>query len=101
MKFKKREYQRFPRKLKKHIPVGAYCYIPNGKNGQKWNEEYKIFLPTYGVTYCKFHGSIKIKDKPEIEDWENEFLEDKVEWCKLLKYDIMDSCKSCTFKKWY
>jgi hypothetical protein len=99
MKFKKREHSRVPRKLKKQIPIGVYCYVPNGKNSQRWSEEYKMFLPTYGVDYCKFHGSIKIKDKPEIEDWEQEFLEENIEWCKLLKYDIMDSCKSCTFKK--
>lgn len=101
MGFKKREYHRVPRKLKKHIPVGVYCYVPNGKNGKKWNEEYKIFIPTHGVKYCRFHGSIKVKDKPEIEECEEEFLEDKVECCKLVKYEITDSCKSCSFRKVY
>ncbi len=97
---------KIPRKLKKKIPLGMYCYKFNGKISQKWNEEYKQFLPSYGVDLCPFYTSIKIKDVPqdsedeimkEMRD-ENEFPEETIGWCKLVKYSIDDQCKSCSVK---
>lgn len=95
---------RVPRKLKKKIPKDTvYCYTYNGKHGEDWNDEYKTHLPWYGVNYCPFATNIKIKDMKPIpkwadEDYLKEFGEESIEWCKLVKYEIEDSCKSCGLK---
>ncbi len=98
MKFKKKEYKRVPRKLKKQIPVGMYCYVSTGKTSQIWDEEYKTFVTSYHTKECTFYDRIKIKDKPEIEDWEKEYLEEWTGWCKLYKLQPDDQCKSCGLK---
>lgn len=92
---------RIPRKLKKKIPKGMYCYTLNGKTYQKWNEEYQQFFPSYGINLCPFYTSIKCKDKPEHlqDEIDKEYPEHVDGWCKLLKYEIDDQCKSCNFNK--
>jgi len=77
---------RIPRKIKKKIPVGHYCYTPI-----KYDNETHI----YHIEPCKYYKRIKIKDKPTIEDWENEFLDEIVGWCSLCRCEIDDQVKSC------
>ncbi len=89
MKFKKKECERVPRKLKKQIPVGVYCYK---------GISHDVNTGIYKVKHCVFSSSIKIKDKPIIEDYEKEFLEETIHWCKLVKTEPEDSCKSCGIK---
>lgn len=92
---------RVPRKLKKQIPKDTvYCYTLNGKRGEKWSEEYQAFVPWYGVNYCPFATNIKVKDMNPLPDWvDEEYLgeygESAVNWCKLVKCEIDDQCKSC------
>lgn len=99
----KREYNRIPRKLKKKIPKDTfYCYIPLTKPGfmedGKWG--YKIKL-------CPFSTYIKIKDMKPIPSWcDQEYIDkygdEETNWCKLIKGEIEDQCKSCGLKqgKW-
>lgn len=68
--------ERIPRKKKKQIPKGMYCYTPT--SGFK-----KMKDGNWGYT---------IKPCP--------FYTQKSEgifggWCKLIEYEIMDQCKSC------
>jgi hypothetical protein len=91
---------RIPRKLKKKIPKGLYCYTPTS-GFQKFPDGtwgYKIKL-------CPFYGHIKLKDwpvksRPKYMDDEfiQEFGEQNESWCKLVKWDVMDQCKSCGVK---
>lgn len=82
---------RIPRKLKKKIPKGHYCYKPLG---------YNIDGFTYNIKPCEFYTSIKMKNKPENQQDEitKEYPEEFVGWCKLIKYEVDDQCKSCGFK---
>ncbi len=88
---------KIPRKKKKQIPLGMYCYtrtsgmqhFPDGTYG-------------YTIKVCPFYTHIKYKDIPkkDLPSWiDEEFLEehgDKTEsWCRLIKTDVMDQCKSC------
>jgi hypothetical protein len=88
---------KIPRKKKKQIPVGMYCYTPTSGfkdmgDGQ-WGFTTKL---------CPFYSNIKYKDIPinQRPKWmDDEFIKEfgnKTEgWCKLVKTDIMDQCKSC------
>lgn len=88
------EFKRVPRKKKKQIPKGLYCYTP-----VKFTDEgYKIKL-------CPFYKNIKIKDIPlenrpkwMDEEYVSEFGDKFESWCSLLKVDVLDQCKSCDFK---
>ena len=90
---------RIPRKLKKQIPKGMYCYVPTSGYKKFPNGSYG-----FDVKYCKFNSEIKYKDMKPAPSWMdeeflNEFGEVEHEWCKLIKTDVMDSCKSCGLKR--
>lgn len=78
-----------PRKKKKKIPKGLYCYKFTGTSSKYWNEEYQMFVTGYDVKYCPFHFNNKLGYGD----------------CKLMKglpngekeLDLLldDSCKSC------
>lgn len=82
---------RIPRKLKKKIPKGIYCYKIVGK-GSKWNEEAQQELPTLKIKTCPFffknhfgYGDCKyLVIKDNIFNGENE-----------LDFCLDDQCKSC------
>lgn len=63
---------RVPRKLKKKIPKGVYCYSPKEFPSEKTNWVYKI-------NPCLFY-----KHYEGIEGY-----------CKLTQYGVEDQCKSC------
>lgn len=88
---------RIPRKKKKQIPLGLYCY--EATSPMKWFGD-----GTYGyeIKRCPFYGYIKYKDIPEnqrprwIDDeYLKEYGESEVGWCRLVKSDIDDQCKNC------
>lgn len=86
---------RIPRKLKKKIPKGHYCYTylkpfynENGNYGG------------YTIKPCPFYKWVKFKDMNPKPDWiDDEFIqeygEEKEGWCSLVKWQIEDQCKSC------
>lgn len=81
---------RLPRKVKKKIPKGRYCYKP-------------LYLDkklTFHIKSCEFFKYIKCKDKPkELHDEiDAEYPEERIGWCKLFKCEIDDQCKSCGIK---
>lgn len=91
---------RIPRKKKKQIPKGLYCYeLRSGfklLNSGRWGVEVKP---------CPFLGEIKIGEipvnhKPKWMDKEyiDEFSNEKIEWCCLVKMEVDDQCKSCGLK---
>jgi hypothetical protein len=93
-------YTRIPRKKKKSIPVGLYCYEQT--SGFKDLGEGK-----WGITIkeCNFYSRIKVKDiteesRPHWMDQEyvDEFKDNTLGWCKLIKGSIDDQCKSCGLK---
>ncbi len=88
---------KIPRKKKKQIPKGMYCY--EATSG--WQE-----FPDggYGFTVrvCPFYIRKKYKDIPENQrpNWlDDEFIEEHGDsttgWCRLIKGGIDDQCKSC------
>jgi len=46
---------RLPRKIKKQIPVGMYCYEFTGETSQVWNEEFKSYVTSYKTRCCPFY----------------------------------------------
>jgi len=93
-------YTRIPRKKKKEIPEGFYCYKATsgfkdlGKG--KWG---------FTVKECNFYQRIKIEDIPENnrphwmdDEYIDEFKGNTMGWCKLIKSNIDDQCKSCGLK---
>ena len=92
--------KRIPRKKKKQIPDGFYCYKPT--SGFK---EFKDGSWGFTTKVCPFYTNIKIKDIPipnrpkwMDDDYVNEFGDEFESWCKLIKSDITDQCKSCGIK---
>jgi len=80
---------RIPRKSKKKIPMGMYCY--KGIN-MDWS------TGIYHIKTCPFYGHIKIQDlnlDETWEKWQTEFANEIVGYCKLIKCQIDDQCKSC------
>jgi hypothetical protein len=69
---------KLPRKLKKKIPKGCYCYKFNGKTSKVWNDEIKSFVTSYHTDVCPFYSDIKCKDKPT--NFDIEFPEEYVGW---------------------
>ena len=89
---------RIPRKKKKQIPKGWYCYEQT--SGMKYFEE--DGTTGYDIKVCPFYTHIKYNDIPKkhLPNWlDEEFLakhgDEYESWCKLIKTDIMDQCKSC------
>ncbi len=80
---------RLPRKIKKQIPKGHYCYKHIRFSG---------FVQL--IKSCHFYGNILIKDKPEHlkDEIDKEFPDEIIGWCKLFKCDVDDQCKSCSIK---
>ncbi len=69
---------RIPRKLKKKIPKNTpYCYVPDFKK----NAQQKELFP-YWIKSCPFY-----QQQEGIEGW-----------CRLVKNEVMDQCKSCKIK---
>ncbi len=85
--------KRIPRKLKKQIPSGLYCY-----KGLSFDMKTGI----YHIKSCKFFKYEKIEniiqylDKftKEIEN-DEKYLKSKIGFCHLIKCEIDDQCKSC------
>lgn len=71
-----KEIKRIPRKIKKQIPVGLYCYT-----GIKFDMNTGI----YHVKPCGSYSSVPDKEYPDSH----------IGWCKILKVEIDDQCKSC------
>lgn len=91
-------FWRVPRKMKKKIPKDTfYCYTPT--SGMK---HFKDGNYGYSIKTCTFLDYIKYKDMPKKSWMDEEFLEDYSEdtttWCKLVKCEIDDQCKSCGLK---
>ena len=79
---------RLPRKLKKKIPKGMYCYTPIS---------YEVSTGVFHIKPCQFYCHIKIKDKPEElqDELDKEYPDQIIGWCKRLKMEIEDQCKWC------
>ncbi len=84
---------KIPRKKKKQIPIGLYCYTPIGFD---WS------TGIYHIKTCPFYGHIKIKDIPVNQrpkwmddEYVKEYGDKEESWCRLVKTDVMDQCKSC------
>ncbi len=90
-------FWRIPRKKKKLIPKNThYCYTPVKAPCEENNWVYEI-------KPCSFFDFKKIKDmEPKPEYMDEEFVlkygEERQGWCKLIKYEIEDRCKSCNLK---
>lgn len=72
-------YKRIPRKKKKQIPKGMYCYTASS--------DWKYFKDgSYGFTVklCPFYYR---KSEGVFGGW-----------CKLIEGEVMDQCKSCGLK---
>lgn len=85
---------KIPRKIKKQIPEGMYCYK---------GISFDIKTGIYKVKPCKKYTSIQIKNKPieKQDEIDKEYPNEWIGWCKLLKCEIDDQCKSCGIKKFY
>lgn len=88
--------KKIPRKLKKKIPKGFYCYTPI---------MYDWTTGIYHIELCPFYGHIKLKEIPinqrpkwMDDEYVNEYGNKMESWCRLVKTDIEDQCKSCGIK---
>ncbi len=82
---------RIPRKLKKKIPVGLYCYTPR---------RFDLSTGIYYIDLCYFYNTINREEKPESlkKEEDREFPEESIGWCNLIKGEIDDQCKNCGIK---
>ncbi len=97
------DFWRIPRKLKKQIPKDTfYCYTPTS-GFQSFKDG------SYGFTtkLCPFYTWKKYNEMIPKPNWcDQEFLDEfgnsEHGWCKLVKCEIEDQCKSCSLKmgKW-
>lgn len=96
---------RIPRKIKKQIPVGMYCYTSTSEFKKLKNGQYG-----YTIKLCPFFTYVKrgdiidflaewcfdyLEDEPENT---KEFLDEPVGFCKYKKTEIDDQCKACSLK---
>jgi len=86
------DFRRVPRKLKKQIPVGVYCYKQT--SGFKKLKDGRL---GYTIEPCVFYKNVQCKDKPEKlqDEIDREYPEEWIGWCKLIKHGVDDQCKSC------
>jgi hypothetical protein len=84
---------RIPRKLKKKIPEGMYCY-----KGIRMDMKTGI----YHIKSCPMFKYIQAKNKPidKQDEIDREYPEEWIGWCKLLQCEIDDQCKSCGINKY-
>lgn len=83
---------RIPRKIKKKIPQGQYCYEVVGK-GSKWNEEAQQNLPTLKIKKCLF----SFKNHFGYNDCKYLFNKDGIfNGEQYLDLCLEDQCKSCS-----
>lgn len=73
---------RIPRKQKKKIPKGQYCYVFTGEVNMVLNKEHNIMVPSYRIKKCPYYKHV----------------EDVDGYCTLIKCDVDDMCKSCGIK---
>jgi hypothetical protein len=97
--------RRVPRKIKKQIPTGPYCYTATSgfgkmKDGQ-WGYTIKL-CPMFSyrkridiLEHLDRWDKEYIKENPEES---REFAEDLAGYCKFIKCEIADQCKSCSLK---
>ena len=89
---------RVPRKIKKQIPKDTfYCYTPT--SGMK---HFKDGTYGYSIKTCPLYTWRKLKDiKPDYLDEQDliKWGEEVVGYCKLIKCEIDDQCKSCGLKE--
>lgn len=96
---------RIPRKLKKKIPRGLYCYKYTGKTSFRFIEELNQEVAQFHTKVCPFYKWNLPKDLPEemqtgyLKEIYEEYPEVRVSWCKLVECEIEDQCKSCGIKK--
>lgn len=92
MKLQKKTRRKLPRKIKKQVPKGMYCYT-----GLKYDWKTHI----YHIRPCPFYTHIMLKEKPlAIQDEiDKKYPNEWTGWCKFLQYEIDDQCKSCRIKK--
>lgn len=84
---------RIPRKIKKMIPQGMYCYEIIAKE-TKWNNEAQQKLPTLKIKRCVF----SFKNKLGYNDCGYLFNKDGILNGELnLDICLDDECKSCNF----
>jgi hypothetical protein len=83
---------RVPRKLKKKIPQGMYCY--EGLN-------FDCATGIYNIRSCRFYNYIKRSDKSESkkDEIDKEYPDEYCGYCRLIKSELIDQCKSCGIKK--
>lgn len=65
---------RFPRKLKKSLPIGLYCYT---------GKRFDMSTGVYHIKPCRFLTKSKSKNDTIMS------------WCRAIKNDILDQCKGC------
>lgn len=80
---------KIPRKKKKQIPEGPYCY-----KCLKYDKE----TFSMKVKYCSNLISIKTSNIPEQFQTEidKQYPDTIINWCKLLKSEIFDDVKDCS-----
>lgn len=95
--FLKSDKKRLPRKIKKQIPVGMYCYTFDGRTGVSWSEDHQANVRWWGTKVCPMyfrnkngHGDCKylVKTYKHVNGDDDSF-----DFC------LDDQCKGCGFKK--
>lgn len=100
--------RRLPRKIKKQVPEGFYCYIATSGFKDLGDGEYG-----YTIRRCPMYSYKKRRDIENLDPWIFDYMEDEPEdskgildefvgFCKFINCEIDDQCKSCSIKlgKW-
>lgn len=98
--------KRVPRKIKKQIPVGVYCYTPTSEFKMLKNREFG-----YTIKLCPFFSYVtrknvlnhlkyaqEILDECIDETEKQEYLNDLIGFCKYKHGEVDDQCKICSLK---
>lgn len=81
-----KEYDRLPRKLKKQIPEGPYCYKHLSIDPVTYNQHIKS---------CPLFKYIQMKELPTQDEISKDYPEERVGYCKWLRTEIDDQMKDC------